>query len=703
MNIRQKYELKVLINEGKLDISKMSDDFNLSPRTVRYDLEIISKYLNDFNGTEFYIKKNFAVLNLPQNIKQLVLDELSEFDFYLTKLSADERMVMIIFDLCWENKESKIENLCDKYFVSRSTINNDIAAIKLWSKENNINFQSTKGKGIRIVSSQKENRDIFSKLIRLYESIKKNYEGPYLSNEIVKQWFPDIDTNKIGEIIQRSEEKYSYWLTDIAFEALTIHIAMAIKRYKMNRISDEHQSSNLLRIDSIQYVIASNIIYEINKIFDIELNDQEVYYVAIHIGAKPSSKIEIKGFEHSYLEFGTLDLIYRVSKKININLRDDEKLYNGLLQHFNASSIRLKQKMLIANPLKDELMNDYIELYDAIKISISELDNQELLVLTEDEICYVLLHFAASITRIQARKINLANILIVCSTGVGTAELLLTNINRYFVYGNVQTASEHSLKSLENIKEFDFIVSTIQLSSDLPVIVVSPLLKEKDIVEIRNLMLSLNLYTGTPSIREGKHMNQLAKHLFKLIDDYSSIEKESELSIEILDLASKLKRNNNLNKQGGKIVLSSLLIKEHMELNVICSDWIDAIKKSGELLVKDQCITEEYISAVVENVKEVGPYIVITKGVALPHASNEKGVNKTSMSLITLSNPINFGNKNNDPVEFVFMLAPKDSKSHLRALSDLAEILGRKEFLNLLKGAKTVEEILSYIEANESK
>ena len=73
------------------------------------------------------------------------------------------------------------------------------------------------------------------------------------------------------------------------------------------------------------------------------------------------------------------------------------------------------------------------------------------------------------------------------------------------------------------------------------------------------------------------------------------------------------------------------------------------------------------------------------------------------MSLITLKNPVNFGNKNNDPVDTVFMLATTDSTSHLGALQDLSEFLGDEEFLNILRHDTTIEKILAFIATNEIK
>ena len=149
-------------------------------------------------------------------------------------------------------------------------------------------------------------------------------------------------------------------------------------------------------------------------------------------------------------------------------------------------------------------------------------------------------------------------------------------------------------------------------------------------------------------------------------------------------------------------MLSNVLKKEYIKLNVECKNWEDAVRTAGEILLQNGVITNEYIEDAIKGVKELGPYIVITKGVALPHATNKNGVNETGIALITLKNPVEFGNKDNDPVYYVFMLATTDMDSHLSALSNLSELLGKQEFYDILKNAQNPESVIEYIKANEN-
>ena len=148
-------------------------------------------------------------------------------------------------------------------------------------------------------------------------------------------------------------------------------------------------------------------------------------------------------------------------------------------------------------------------------------------------------------------------------------------------------------------------------------------------------------------------------------------------------------------------MLSNVLKKEYIKLNVECKDWEEAIRKTGEILVEKELVTEEYIEETIRGVRELGPYIVVTKGVAMPHSTNSIGVNKNGVSLLTLKEPIKFGSKENDPVYNIFMLATTDIESHLTALSSLSDLLKKQEFFDVIKNANNPETIINYIKANE--
>lgn len=144
-------------------------------------------------------------------------------------------------------------------------------------------------------------------------------------------------------------------------------------------------------------------------------------------------------------------------------------------------------------------------------------------------------------------------------------------------------------------------------------------------------------------------------------------------------------------------MLSNLIGKELIQLNVKADNWEEAIRKGVEPLVFHEKVTEEYVNKIIEIAHTTGPYIVITKHVALPHAPSEFGVKDSAIGITTLETPVVFGNQANDPVKYLFCLSAKDSTSHLEAISELVQLLDRPDFFELLDNAVSPSEVINYI------
>ncbi len=148
-------------------------------------------------------------------------------------------------------------------------------------------------------------------------------------------------------------------------------------------------------------------------------------------------------------------------------------------------------------------------------------------------------------------------------------------------------------------------------------------------------------------------------------------------------------------------MLKNFITDKYIRLDIECSNWEEAIRKSGEQLLKEKKVTEEYIEDAVNSVKELGPYIVVAKGIAVPHTSSHIGVKENGITITRLKSPVEFGNKRNDPVKYIFMMATTDFDSHIEILSQLSEYLKDSEFLEIIENAKSSEDIMKYIISKE--
>lgn len=150
-------------------------------------------------------------------------------------------------------------------------------------------------------------------------------------------------------------------------------------------------------------------------------------------------------------------------------------------------------------------------------------------------------------------------------------------------------------------------------------------------------------------------------------------------------------------------MLSDLLDVSLVQLNVEASDWEDAIRKAAQPLVDNNKVTPSYVDDIIKGVNELGPYIVITEHVALPHARPESGALESAVGIVTLKDPVEFGSADNDPVKFLFPLSAKDNDSHLGALQSLVELLSDPDFFAQLENATTPQEVVDLVHAKEGR
>jgi len=143
--------------------------------------------------------------------------------------------------------------------------------------------------------------------------------------------------------------------------------------------------------------------------------------------------------------------------------------------------------------------------------------------------------------------------------------------------------------------------------------------------------------------------------------------------------------------------LNYILNKSLVKTNVKVNDWIQAVRIAGDLLIKNDLAEARFVDAMINIVKEKGPYIVISKNLAIPHARPEDGAKKIGISVVTLEKPVKFGHKQNDPVKVIIALTSIDEKSHIELISHLARVLSNKQNFEKLKTANNENEIVKIL------
>ena len=128
-------------------------------------------------------------------------------------------------------------------------------------------------------------------------------------------------------------------------------------------------------------------------------------------------------------------------------------------------------------------------------------------------------------------------------------------------------------------------------------------------------------------------------------------------------------------------------------------DWRESIRVTATKLLEKKYITEDYIEAMINNVRVNGSYMIILPQIAIPHSRPEDGVLKTAISLLKLHTPVLY--PEDKEVSLILVLAADDNQSHIELISQLANLLEDKVALNGLMQANSVDEVKDLIQKVE--
>ncbi|MDP8032803.1 PTS sugar transporter subunit IIA [Pasteurella atlantica] len=153
----------------------------------------------------------------------------------------------------------------------------------------------------------------------------------------------------------------------------------------------------------------------------------------------------------------------------------------------------------------------------------------------------------------------------------------------------------------------------------------------------------------------------------------------------------------------------SLIENNSIKLNQTATSWEEAIKIGTDMLVDSGAIEPRYYDNIINKVKEMGPYIILAPGLAMPHARPEEGVIKTAFALVTLTDPVFFDGED-EGVKVLITLSGSSSDEHMQGIMEITQVLEDEDpesetgvDLAKILACQTNEEIYAVIDAALNK
>lgn len=139
-------------------------------------------------------------------------------------------------------------------------------------------------------------------------------------------------------------------------------------------------------------------------------------------------------------------------------------------------------------------------------------------------------------------------------------------------------------------------------------------------------------------------------------------------------------------------------------INIEASTAEEALSLMAHQIEKAGYVKPSYNQAILDREAEFSTGLPgFGRGVAIPHADPQH-VNRSVLAVATLKHPVQFRMMGNHDeridVEVMFMLALKESHSHMSVLQSLMDVIQNESLLTQIKEAATPEALYALMSAN---
>lgn len=661
---QKEFLMLLLENENPQSIQSIQDQLDISRRTVYYIVNKINDVFYDLRMEPINNKRGQGYYLTSDQKK--VVDSILHSDGTLQNLSPDERVHYLICWMMYPKANIHIENIMELFDISRNSVFNDLKDLKSEIEKYDVSLYFDIKNGYMI------NGQVFSKraLLLYYLKIllKKIH---YKSIEFLDVSEVETFYSRLQQISLKMHNEYD------DYNLLAIACLLNIVHYV-----DEKFDFSILELRDLE---KTEELHMIDKYFQ-DLNVHERLYLTIHLlGSKAGSVIRLDDSQRDIQLFElALHLVDLFERQTSCDISEKNELVNSLYMHFKLSMYYYQLSIQISNTLLEDVKENYGNLYQMIKNLCESMDDEFPFILTDSEISYITMYFGGHLKQVQGKFYALIRVLIVCPSGISTSTLLKREVED--LYANVTVIAATAAENIAQYKEnIDFIVSTIDLDTDIPWIKVNAILTKDDKSKIASMM-SLNMQTY-------KLNKDNFSGLFSIIQKYVDPTQMKNLKKDVYDYF----REGNLIVdvvEEKQLRLKDIMYRDHLihiDKDIM---WDEAIRLASVPLLKTNIITENYINEMIGLVRDYGPYIVIKNRIAIAHAKTEAGANALGTALLINKKNIQFEDDLN--IHYLFVISSSNPKEHLQILKDISMLASDDIDLNALLD-KNVDEIMELI------
>ncbi|WP_121639203.1 BglG family transcription antiterminator [Virgibacillus sp. Bac330] len=469
MNARQRKIIEALLSYGNRPIlvNDLAKQLDCSEKTVRNDLRTIDVYLQNYSSACLIRKPGTGIyLEINNSDKQDLFHAL-----FRENKSSYQRLMEIAYRLLTDKNPLTLQQLSMDYYVHHTAIKSDLEAIQQWFESFGLIIESRQKLGHYVKGEELNKR---MALAHIEEMVNQS------ATAFLKNVFAPFEIATVRQILNQMIEKWKIPMTSHALDNLVVHVLVMVQRTKQaSPIVIDKQSASMSETN--EYRAAAWCLDQLEHKFGITLAQDETIYLTWHL--RGSKKYSLHTSTEEEITRQVLSTMIETMQQLtHVSFHEDEQLINGLMIHLEAVTNRLLYGFPISNPLLQDIKKMYPYMLSMVTLSLEKVSEKFPFDIPEEEAAYIVLHFQASIERLDAENYAVPRVLIVCDMGIGMSRLLQAKVEKqYQEMKIVGTVGKGEVQRFIKREQVHLIISTTPIEKiNIPTIIISPLLEATD-------------------------------------------------------------------------------------------------------------------------------------------------------------------------------------------------------------------------------
>lgn len=407
--------------------------------------------------------------------------QVNEFVNISQLTSVERRNAVIKRLLITSPQKHQLNNIFGKFYISDSVISSDLKILRQMLSKYHLELKR-RNDYIWIEGIETDIRKAINDLLVTDDVISISH---FLqSNQYVQQQDASFVTCQLNLIEKQmhSEIPYPYNVN------LFSHLYILIERYhSVGSLIDKEfylKTGEMVKLrhhpEAVE--ICKKVIDNLNTYLNTKLPEIEVYYLYQYLTSSRVNNDRANLNEISERVWTITDfLIDRVTEDPQYHHINSQDLFTSLSKHMKPLLNRLENNIKVKNNLLEQINLEYPHLFEVVKTATVQLAKRyQLNPIDDEEVGFITVYFAQAAENMRPP----INIMIVCTTGFGTAQLLRVKIEKRFSELNIVelVASRALGNEINKHPEVDLVVSTISLPNDIqvPTLVVNAMFTMED-------------------------------------------------------------------------------------------------------------------------------------------------------------------------------------------------------------------------------